>query len=161
MAALLAFIPIRPKNLIALEIGRQMVREGERWFVIIPRRKRRPELIIEFSLPEILVPYLTTYLEVVRPRILKRVPCTSLWVSHMGGALSYVGLVKVFQRLSSRLGIRISPHDARDAAATTWAISAPAQIGVARDLLHTAICAPLTSITTGREGLKPVEHIVR
>jgi len=53
----------------------------------------------------------------------------------MGGALSYVGLVKIFQRLSSQLGIRISPHDARDAAATTWAISAPDQIGVARDLL--------------------------
>jgi hypothetical protein len=27
------------------------------------------------------------------------------------------------------------PHDARDAAATTWAIAAPEQIGVARDLL--------------------------
>ena len=35
----------------------------------------------------------------------------------------------------SRLGFRITPHDARDAAATTWAISAPDQIGVARDLL--------------------------
>ena len=34
-----------------------------------------------------------------------------------------------------RLGIHITPHDARDAAATTWAIAAPDQIGVARDLL--------------------------
>jgi integrase len=46
-----------------------------------------------------------------------------------------VGIVKSFQRLSDRLGVRIAPHDARDAAATTWAISAPEQIGVARDLL--------------------------
>jgi integrase len=53
----------------------------------------------------------------------------------MGGALSYVGIVKCFQRLSDRLGVRIAPHDARDAAATTWAISAPDQIGVTRDLL--------------------------
>jgi integrase len=36
---------------------------------------------------------------------------------------------------TKRLGIRISPHDARDAAATTWAIAAPEQIRVARDLL--------------------------
>jgi integrase len=33
------------------------------------------------------------------------------------------------------LGFRISPHDVRDAAATTWAIAAPERIGVARDLL--------------------------
>jgi hypothetical protein len=41
----------------------------------------------------------------------------------------------VFRRLSRRIGFRIAPHDARDAAATTWAISAPDQIGVASDLL--------------------------
>jgi hypothetical protein len=29
MIALLAFIPIRPKNLAALEIGRHLVREGD------------------------------------------------------------------------------------------------------------------------------------
>ena len=33
-----------------------------------------------------------------------------------------------------RLGIRIAPHDCRDAGATTWAIAAPDQIGIARDL---------------------------
>jgi integrase len=39
------------------------------------------------------------------------------------------------QHSTNRLGRRITPHDARDAAATTWAVSAPEQIGVARDLL--------------------------
>jgi site-specific recombinase XerD len=82
-----------------------------------------------------LVPYLALYLEVVRPRILRHGTCTALWVSLKGGALSYVGIVKSFQRFSDRLGVRIAPHDARDAAATTWAISAPDQIGVVRDLL--------------------------
>jgi len=56
-------------------------------------------------------------------------------VSPKGGALSYTGIDKSFSRLSSRLGFRITAHDARDAAATTWAISVPDQIGVARDLL--------------------------
>jgi hypothetical protein len=37
MIALLAFIPMRRKNLAALEIGRHVVQEGDRWFVIIPR----------------------------------------------------------------------------------------------------------------------------
>lgn len=134
-AAVLAFIPIRPKNVASLMIDRQFVRVADRWYVIIPREETKTGTPIEFRIPELLEPYLATYLEVVRPRILRRVPCASLWVSREGGALSYVGLVKTFQRLSIRLGIRISPHDARDAAATTWAISAPDQICVARDLL--------------------------
>jgi len=36
-----------------------------------------------------------------------------------------VGVVKSFQRLTERFGIRIAPHDVRDAAATAWAILAP------------------------------------
>jgi integrase/recombinase XerD len=42
----------------------------------------------------------------------------------------------VFARHSTeRLGIRITPHDVRDAAATTWAIAAPDRVGISRDLL--------------------------
>jgi hypothetical protein len=50
--------------------------------------------------------------------------------------LSYSAVGPVLTRnTTKRLGIRIAPHDARDAAATTWAIAAPEQIGIARDLL--------------------------
>jgi integrase/recombinase XerD len=135
MVAFVAFIPIRPKNLAALEISRHVVLEGDQWFVIIPNEETKTGTPIEFLVPEILVSYLELYLEVVRPRILRRGTCKALWVSPKGGALSYVGIVKSFQRLSDRLGVHIAPHDARDAAATTWAISAPEHIGVVRDLL--------------------------
>ena len=67
--------------------------------------------------------------------MLRRPNCGALWVSPKGGALVYGAIGQVFSRLSRRLGFRITPHDVRDAAATTWAISAPEQIGVARDLL--------------------------
>jgi integrase len=135
IAAFLAFVPIRPRNLVALELDRHVVHEGERWFTIIPGTETKTGTDIEFLLPEILIPYLVYYLEVIRPRLLRQSTCTALWMSTLGGALSYSGLVKSFQRISSRFGIHISPHDARDAAATTWAISAPDHIGVARDLL--------------------------
>jgi integrase len=135
MLALVAFIPIRRKNLAALEIGRHVVREGDGWFVIIPREETKTRTTIEFPVPELLNPYLAFYLDVVRPRMLRRPACMALWVGAKGGALVYGVIGQVFSRLSRRLGFRIIPHDARDAAATTWAISAPDQIGVARDLL--------------------------
>ncbi len=135
MIALLAFVPIRPKNLASLEIGRHIVLEKGRWFVLVPREETKSGKRIQFEVPELLVPFLDVYLESVRPGILAGKKLRALWVSPKGRALSYVGIVKSFARLSTRLGVRISPHDARDAAATTWAIARPDQIGVARDLL--------------------------
>jgi integrase len=136
MIALVAFNPMRRKNLAALEIGRHLVREGDGWFVIIPCEEAKTGTPIESPVPELLESYLAIYLDIIRPRMLRRPNCGALWVSPQGGALVYGSIGQVFSRHStSRLGFRITPHDARDAAATTWAIFAPGQIGVARDLL--------------------------
>jgi integrase/recombinase XerD len=136
MIALLAFIPLRRKNLAALEIGRHFVQEGNDWFILIPPEETKTGATIEFAIPELLGPYLAAYLSIVRPRMLKRQDCKALWVSSKGAALSYSAIWPIITRHStSRLGIHIAPHDARDAAATTWAIAAPDQISVSRDLL--------------------------
>jgi len=135
MVAFLAFVPIRRKNLAALEIGRHLVREGDRWFVVIPREETKTGTPIEFPVAELLNPYLALYLEVVRPRLLRSPACSALWVGAKRGPLVYGAIGQIFSRLSRRFGYHITPHDVRDAAATTWAISAPEKIGVARDLL--------------------------
>jgi integrase/recombinase XerD len=138
MIALLAFHPLRPKNLTALEIGRHVIQEDERWFIVVPRTETKTRRHIEFDIPEMLIPYLKDYLEIVRPQMLPRGSCAALWVNFRGRPLSYVTICKVFVRLSGHLGFRIEPHDVRDAAATTWAIERPEQIGVSRDLLSHA-----------------------
>ena len=136
MIALLAFIPLRRKNLAALEIGRHLVREGDNWFIIIPREETKTRVVIEFPVPELLKSYLVIYLDIVRPQMFPGPGCAALWMNSKGGALAYAAIGKAIGRHSlSRLGFRITLHDARDAAATTWALSAPDQIGVARDLL--------------------------
>jgi integrase len=134
--AFLAFVPIRRKNLTALEIGRHLIREGDRWFVIIPREDAKTGTAIEFPIPDLLESYLAFYLEVVRHRLLCGPTCAALWVNSKGGRLSYLSIGRIIGgRSKDRLGVHITPHDARDAAATTWALAAPDQIGVARDLL--------------------------
>ena len=135
MIALVAFVPIRRKNLAAIEIGRHLIQDGDGWFIVIPYTETKTSTPIEFAVPELLRPYLATYLNVVRPRLLRR-PCNALWISQKGGALSYSAIWGVITRHTARrLGVRIAPHDVRDAAATTWAIAAPEHIGIARDLL--------------------------
>ena len=136
MIALLAFIPPRRKNLAALEIGRHLIREGNRWFVIISREETKTGTPNEYRVPELLEPYLAVYLDSVRPQMLRRPACAALWLNSKGGPLAYAAIGDIIPRHStSRLGFRITLHDVRDAAATTWAIFAPDQIAVARDLL--------------------------
>jgi integrase len=135
MLALLALIPLRRKNLAALEVGRHLILERDCWLVIIPGEEAKAGTPIEFAVPELLNSYLAIYLDIVRARMLWHPGCTALWVSDKGGALVPGAIGQVFHRLSRRLGVWITPHDVRDAAATTWAISAPGHIGVARDLL--------------------------
>jgi integrase len=155
MIALLAFIPIRRKNLAALEIGRHLVREGDAWFVIIPREETKTRTPIEFRVPELLEPYLDFHLDVVRPRLLSHPTCKALWVSSQGGAIVYGAIGQIFSRVAtSRLGFHITLHDARDAAATTWAISAPDKIGVARDLLAHADLRTTTKYYNRARGIE-------
>jgi integrase/recombinase XerD len=136
MIALLGYIPLRHKNLAAIEINKNLIQEGDSCFIIVPSEETKTSTPIDFEVPEVLRPHLATYLAQIRPRMLREPTCNALWVSAKGGALSYSAIGPVVTRhTTQRLGVRISPHDARDAAATTWAIAAPDQIGVARDLL--------------------------
>jgi integrase len=134
--ALSAYFPLRHKNLAAIEIGRDFIKEDSKWCLIIPPEESKTGVPIDFEIPDDVAGHLETYLQLVRPRLLRRPSCKALWVSAKGGPLSYSALGPVVTRhTTGRLGMRVTPHDARDAAATFWAIMAPQQIGVARDLL--------------------------
>jgi integrase/recombinase XerD len=136
MIALLAFIPLRRKNLAAIEIGRHLVQDVDGWSIIIPGGEIKTGAPIEFAIPKLLGSYLAIYLDNVRPRMLKNSACKALWISPKGGVLSYSAIWDIITRHTlDRLGVRVAPHDVRDAAATTWAVAVPALIGTARDLL--------------------------
>jgi integrase len=136
MIALLGHVPLRHKNFAAIEIGSDLIKEDDHWFIVIPPEETKTMTYLEFQIPEVLRDQFSTYLDLVRPRMLRLPGCKALWVSPKGGALSYSAVGPVITRHTTRhLGVRVTPHDARDAAATTWAIAAPAQIGIARDLL--------------------------
>lgn len=136
MIALLAYVPLRLSNLVGIEIDRDLIEEDDKWFIVIPPEANKTKTHLEFQIPHDLENQFSTYINYVRPYLLRRPECKALWVSSKGGSLSASAFSPIMARYTSgRLGIRITPHDARDAAATTWAIVAPDRVGVARDLL--------------------------
>jgi integrase/recombinase XerD len=139
MIAMLAFAPLRRKNLVSLEIGRHILGDGNERYIVIPASETKTRTPIEFAIPTLLLPYLDVYLAVCRPRLLKPPFCQALWISPRGAALHYGAIGNIVSRhTSSRLGIRLTPHDTRDAAATTWALAEPGKIRTAIDLLSHA-----------------------
>jgi integrase len=153
--ALSAYVLLRHKNLAAIEIGRDLIKEDGNWSIVIPPEETKTKTPIDFEIPEELRIHLLTYLKYVRPRMLRKSGCKALWVSPKGGPLSYSAIGPVMTRhTTERLGIRITPHDARDAAATTWAIAAPDQIGIARDLLAHANLRTTTKYYNRAKGIE-------
>ncbi len=136
MISLTAFAPVRRKNLAALDSIRHLPLGDAEYTVLIPRAETKTGIAVEFEIPPLLLPYLCEYRDFVRPRINFDIGCTALWVSPKGGALSYAAIGGIFARHSARrLGIHLSPHDVRAAAATTWGVFSPEQIKVAQELL--------------------------
>jgi integrase/recombinase XerD len=121
MFALFAYAPMRRKNDAAIEIGRELIQDGGHWFLVFPRGDTKNKMPIEFEIPERLMPYLDKYLELVRPRLLRGRRSNALWVSAKARKLSYAAIGAVFDRHTfNHFGFRVTPHDARDAGATTW-----------------------------------------
>jgi integrase len=136
MFALTAFVPLRRKNLAALDMVRHFQFAEGACTIIISKEETKTSTPLEFEVPELLLPYLDEYCRVVRPRLGFDPGCTSLWLSGKGGALSYGAIEGIFTRHSrQRLGFRVCPHDVRAAGGTTWAVYAPERIEVAQELL--------------------------
>jgi hypothetical protein len=51
MIALLAYVPLRLNNFVGLEIGQDLVKEGEKLFIIIPPRDSKTRIRLEFQIP--------------------------------------------------------------------------------------------------------------
>jgi hypothetical protein len=98
MIAFLGLIPTRHKNFAELQIGRDLLKDGKKWFIVLAPEDTKTKIAMDFDVPEILQPHLTTYLDHVRPRMLRRPACNALWVSAKGGALSYSAVGPVLTR---------------------------------------------------------------
>jgi integrase len=123
--ALLALCPIRRKNFAALEIGTTFKRVDGRWWIDLPgvtTKNRRPD---KRPVPEWLNRYIEIYLTYARPVLLRSGSTTNaLWISSTsGGPITTVALGNLISKITlETVGVSVSPHLFRTAAASTAAI---------------------------------------
>jgi len=140
--AMLAYVPIRRKNLAGLTLGQSLVHRQGQWFIMLEPDETKTHAHFETRLPASLTPHLERYLEVHREGLASRSgrwhkPLgDALWVSTHGSPMTQMAIYdRVCRHTRERFGIGISPHLFRDAAATTLATASPQHVRVAAPLL--------------------------
>jgi integrase len=139
MVALLALCPIRPKNFATLEIGHTFKQVQGSWWITLPNiatKTRRPD---ERRVPALLNRVIDRYLKQSRPGLLGSGPCSNrLWISSTTGQpMTIKNLGTLVSKLTREtLGVDVSPHLFRTAAATTAAAYGGATPHLASALLN-------------------------
>jgi integrase len=139
MIALLALCPIRLKNFAALEIGRTFKEVAGNWWIALPTiatKSRRPD---ERRVPALLNCSIDLYLNQSRPVLLgPRPPTNALWISSTTGRpMTKKNLGALISKLTlATLGVDVSPHLFRTAAASTAAAYGGATPHLASALLN-------------------------
>jgi integrase len=125
MVTLLALCPIRLKNFADLEIGRTFKEVHGSWWIALPgitTKSRRPD---ERRVPAWLNRYIDVYLSQAQPVLLgSRPPTNTLWISSTTGRrMTTKNLGTLISKITfETLGVDVSPHLFRTAAASTAAV---------------------------------------
>jgi integrase len=124
MLAFLALCPVRPKNFAALEIGQSLKQVHGRWWITLSRTSTKSRRLDERPVPAVLSHCIKLYLEECRPVLIGSMPPTgALWISSTTGrAMTTKNMGTLISRITlATLGVDVSPHLFRTAAASTAA----------------------------------------
>src|SRR5262245_45486227 len=124
MVVLLALCPIRVKNFAALEIGQTFKEINGRWWIALPGKVTKSGRPDERPVPAWLNRYIEAYLNQARPVLLgSKPPTNALWISSTTGRrITTKNLGTLISKITlETIGVNVSPHLFRTAAASTAA----------------------------------------
>jgi len=125
LIVLLALHPIRIKNFAALTIGESLINLDGRWWLRILSKDTKTRRVDQRRVPDFVTHLVDRYIEVHRP-ILSRndTAQTALWISSTTGRrFTTKNLGTLISKLTREtLGVDVSPHLFRTAAASTAAL---------------------------------------
>jgi site-specific recombinase XerD len=125
MLAMLAFHPIRPKDFAALEIGRSFVKIRGRWWIVLSAAETKEKRADERRIDKLLIPFIDRYLDQYRAVLIRPdSPSSALWLSSRhGGCMTRKYVARLIGATTlSAVGVKVSPHLFRTAAATAAAL---------------------------------------
>ena len=137
--ALLALIPLRSRTLVALRIGKHLVKTGDLWALDIPAADTKTRRPLDYPISKELCTRIDLYLERFRRRIPGADTHTGLWASNKRRPMSAIAIYNAVRRRTKKaFGFAVNLHRFRHAAASFWSIRDPVNVRGAKDLLGQA-----------------------
>jgi integrase/recombinase XerD len=137
--ALLALIPMRSRTLVALRIGKQLVKTGDLWALDIPAADTKTRRPLDYPISKELCLRIDLYLGRFRCRIPGAGTHAAPWASSKGRPMSAIGIYNAVRRRTKKaFGFAVNLHRFRHAAASFWSIRDPVNVRGAKDLLGQA-----------------------
>jgi integrase len=140
--ALLAYRPLRMRNLAMIRCDRHLVYRNGAWWLLFAGDETKGKRPLESPFPGDLIAHLARYLETYRPILLTAggqhapAPITELWVSRDATALCYSTIAHHIKRHTrAAFGAPVNPHLFRDCAATSIAIVDPVHVRIIAAIL--------------------------
>lgn len=126
MFAFLCLHPIRRRSLAALTLDKHIKIGSSGTTIDLRSEDLKTGEGYSFALADCLQPYLRTYIDLHRPRLLQGNNSPALWISYQGHAMTPKSLDNRFRKAAPRvLGDNVRSHDFRHSAATFWADEEP------------------------------------
>ena len=136
LMAMLACRGRRLRAMAGLRVGHELLRHGEHYRVALGASLVKTGKPDRFELPEWLTPYVTRYLQLVRPALLAGRRSESMWITRNHERMAAKAIqARVIRHTKVRFGIGFGPHRFRHALATTAALRAPDQPELAAGVL--------------------------
>jgi integrase len=139
MVAMLALHPIRLKNFASLEIGRNLANIDGWWWIALSAAETKEGRPDERRIDEVIALGLSNYLNKYRPVLAKEShQLGALWLSSNNGRpMTYHAVAGVIERTTrTAIGVGVSPHMFRTAAASSAAIHADDNPYLGSAVLH-------------------------
>ena len=136
--AILTFAPIRLSNLVSIELEKNLIKPGLNspyWLVFEHYDvKNRVELNFKFDQP--LTDLIDEYVHEFRPTLLRGTNASWLFPGEGGKRKNATGFgTQLTRRIEKAVGLRITPHQFRHAAAAIWLKDHPGDYETVRQLL--------------------------
>lgn len=156
--ALLQAAPIRLKNLVNLDMQKNLIGRGKRLYLVIPPEDVKNGEPIDFELPPHAVDMLIWYVREYRPRLVRQ-PNDALFPGNGAGPKSGAALSQQISATVKRYtGMAFNVHLFRHAAGKLFLDARPGQYEVVRRVLGHRSIATTTAIYTGAETRSAGSH---
>lgn len=155
---ILQAVPLRMRNLAALDLVEHIVERGRRVFILIPSEEVKNAMPYEMELPKDVADLIAWYCISYRD-LLADAPTTALFPGEGGGPKSTATLSgQISRRVEQRLGWPVNAHLFRHIAAKLYLDRRPGEYGLVSRLLNHKSVATTMRAYTGAESAGASRH---